>query len=117
MSMDGITAGLLLQAAQNGSSHDDIYNLYKNLQGERDAPTPEVIELVTSYIGRKCKLKYTSHVGIVKGPNTSDSGFYPGGRFPVYVTITHSDMETAIGKTFEYDLDQVQLLDEESKEK
>lgn len=114
MSFDGITAGMLLQAAQNGSSHDDIYKLYKDLQGDKDAPTPEVIELVTSWIGRKCNIKYTSHVGVVSGPNTSDCGFYPGGHFPVYVKITASGMEKAVGCTFEYDLDQIELIDEET---
>lgn len=116
MSFDGVTAGLLLQAASNGASQDDVYKLYKDLQGDRDAPAPEVIELVTSWIGRKCKVKYTSHTGVVKGPNTSDRGFYPGGRFPVYVTITASGMENAVGSTFEYGLDQVELIDEETKE-
>ena len=111
MSFDGITAGMLLQAANNGSSHDDIYKLYKDLQGNKDAPTPEVIELVTSWIGRKCKIKYTSHTAIITGPNTSDCGFYPGGRFPVYVTITASGMEKAVGCKFEYGLDQIELID------
>lgn len=112
MSMDGITAGILLQAAQNGSSQDDVYKLYKDLQGERDAPTPEVIELVTSWIGRECNVKYTSHKGIITAANTSDRGFYPGGRFPVYVKITSSGMEKAIGQTFEYGLDQIDFGEE-----
>ncbi len=112
MSFDGITAGMLLQAANNGSSHDDIYKLYKDLQGNKDAPTLEVIELVTSWIGRKCKIKYTSHTAIVVGPNTSDCGFYPGGRFPVYVKIIASGMPQAIGCKFEYDLDQIELEEE-----
>jgi hypothetical protein len=110
MSMDGITAGVLLQAALNGTSHDEIYKLYKDLQGERDAPTPEVIELVTNWIGRTCKIKYTSHIAEITGPNTSDRGFYPGGRFPVYVKIIKSGMENAIGSRFEYSLDQIELI-------
>lgn len=107
MSMDGITAGILLQAASNGSSQEDIYKLYKDLQGNKDAPAPEVIELVTSWIGRECKIKCTSHTGVITGANTSDRGFYPGGRFPVYVKITASGMDKAIGSTFEYGLDQI----------
>ncbi len=109
MSMDGITAGLLLQAAQNGSSQDDVYKLYKDLQGNKDAPTPEVIELVNSWVGRTCKIKWTSHIGEIVGANTSDRGFFPGGRYPVYVKITASGMENAVGSTFEYGLDQIVL--------
>lgn len=115
MSMDGVTAGLLLQATMNGQSHDQVYQLFKDLQGDRDAPTPEVIELVESWKGKKCKIKYTSHIGEVVGPNTSDRGFYPGGRFPAYVKILKSGMESAVGQVFEYGLDQVELLPEESK--
>lgn len=113
MSMDGVTAGLLLQATMNGQSHDQVYKLFKDLQGDRDAPTPEVIELVTSWIGRKCNIKLTTHKAVVLGPNTSEHGFYPGGRFPVYVRITHSSMPDAIGCKFEYGLDQIELLPEE----
>lgn len=109
MSMDGITAGILLQADSNGSSQEDVYKLYKDLQGNKDAPAPEIIELVTSWIGRTCKIKWTSHIGEIVGANTSDRGFYPGGRFPVYVKITASGMEKAIGSTFEYGLDQIEL--------
>ena len=112
MTFDGVTAGLLLQAANNGSSQEDVYKLFKDLQGEKDAPTPEVIELVTSWIGRTCKIKYTSHTGIITGANTSEHGFYPGGRFPVYVKITASGMEKAIGSTFEYGLDQIDFGEE-----
>ena len=41
MSFDGVTAGILLQATLNGTSQDEVYKLYKDLQGERDAPAPE----------------------------------------------------------------------------
>lgn len=111
MSFDGITAGLLLQAANNGASQEDVYKLYKDLQGNKDAPAPEVIELVTSWIGRACKIKHTSHTGIITDVNTSDCGFYPGGRYPAYVKITESGMKEAIGCTFEYGLDQIELID------
>ncbi|NTV78158.1 MAG: hypothetical protein HGA25_03190 [Clostridiales bacterium] len=113
MSMDGITAGLLLQAASNGNSQEDVYKLYKDLQGDKDAPTPEVIELVTSWIGSKCKILHTSHIGVVVRANTSETGLYAGGRYPAYVKITESGMERAVGCTFEYGLDQIELLPEE----
>lgn len=115
MSIDSVTAGLLLQAVKNGNSSDQVYQLYKEIQGERDAPAPEVVELVESWKGKKCKIKHTSHIGEVVGPNTSEHGFYPGGRFPVYVKILESGMESAVGQKFEYGLEQVELVPEEGK--
>lgn len=110
-SMDGFTAGVLLQTAMNGSNSDDIYKIYKDLQEDKDALTPEVIELVNSWKDKTCNIKFTSHKGIIKGPNTSSYGFYPGGRYPVIVKIIDSDMKKVIGKTFEYGLDQIELID------
>lgn len=109
MSMDGITAGLLLAASTNGAGNDEVYNLYKSLQGNNEAPAPEIVEMVKGWIGKPCKVRYTDHVGIVHGANESTSGFYPGGRFPVYVKITESGCEEAVGKVFEYSLEQVEL--------
>lgn len=110
MSMDGFTAGVLLQAAIEGNSPDQVADLYKSLKGTGDGPpSPQVVELVTSWIGKPCKVKHTSHLGVVHGVNTSSSGFYPGSRFPVYVKITESGMKDAVGSVFEYDLDQVEI--------
>ena len=98
MSMDGIAAGLLLQATMNGQSHDQVYKLFKDLQGERDAPIPEVIELVESWKGKKCKIKYTSHIGEVVGPNTSDR--FSENRFIVDKVFKLSDHNTLVSKRF-----------------
>ena len=60
-------------------------------------------------IGATVDVNCTSHFGEVVGYNERTGGFYPGTRFPVYVKITLSDMERAIGQTFEYGLDQLKM--------
>ena len=114
--MDGFTAKVLLEAAQNnianGKSNDGIIDFAKALN--KDAPNPptqEVIDLVTSWIGKPCKVKYTTHRGVVHGVNRSAHGFYPGGRSPVYVKVTESTEPDSIGTIFEYGLDQVEVTE------
>lgn len=114
MTIDTFTAATLLNAAINGADHDQLNKLHKSLQNENDAPSQELIDYVNSIVNRKCKIKATSHKGIIVRANLSTCGFYPGGRYPAYVRITESGMEKAIGNTYEYSLDQIELIDEET---
>jgi hypothetical protein len=49
--------------------------------------------------------------GLVERLNTSTRGFYPGGRYPIYVKIlTDTRPVDSVGKTFEYDIDQLEVI-------
>lgn len=110
MSMDSFTASVLFQAATNGSKPETIVALKDSLQCENDMPTQEQILQATIMVGSKCKIRHTSHKGVVVAINKSTSGIYSGGRFPVIVEITDSGMKEAIGRTFPYSLEQVELI-------
>lgn len=111
-SFDGFTAGVLLAAAQNPNARDSVYDLYKSLQNAGDAaPAPEIVKFIEDRIGKPCKVKSTSHIGVVHGVNMASRGFYPGSRYPIFVKITESTHERAIGDVFEYELDQVEIQD------
>lgn len=108
--MDTFTASVLVAATLNGADHESVVDLSRSLQNENDHPTSEQIEETRLMVGSKCKIKHTSHVGVVVGINRSKGGIYSGGRFPVIVEITDSRMKEAIGQTFPYSIEQVELI-------
>ena len=68
ISFDGFTAGVLLSAAQQPNSRNDIYNLFKSLQNADDsAPAPEIVEYIEARIGKPCTIKLASHRGCGSG--------------------------------------------------
>lgn len=111
MTFDAFTAEAMLQAATNTSknSSDQLADLYKNLKSKNDGgPSQADIDFFNTNKGKTVKILYTSHVGILHELNTSTHGFYPGSRFPFYVKMTAGP---AVDSIFEYDRDQVQLID------
>ena len=113
--IDSFTASVLTEHVKEGNA-DEVLALYKDLCTTHDGgPSDEVISLVTSLIGKKCKVKHTSHIGVVEGVNRSTGGFYNGGRYPVFVKITKSRRTSAVGKVFEYELSQIEIINKEKK--
>jgi hypothetical protein len=55
--------------------------------------------------GVKAKLSHTPEIGEVVGYNEAVGGFYPGSRYPVLIKFERG--------TFEYSLDQLELVDED----
>lgn len=106
--MDAATASILLGCIAQNPTEDNvskIHNLSKSLTGK--GPSEEARKFVQDNMGKKCKIKYTGHGGVIESLNECDRGFYTGDRYPVNVRITESSMAEAIGNLFEYDLDQI----------
>ncbi len=102
--MDSFTAGLLLQAVQKEpSSIDRIVDFGKSLKGA--GISPDMLKKVNAIKDKRCKVKGTTHVGYVVGPNMAKGGFYGGERYPVLVKVEST------GDTFEYDFDQVEVTE------
>lgn len=84
--------------------------------GEDDARTlEEQLKLAKSLfnVDDSVAIKHTGYTGIVTGYNERLGGLYTGARYPLFVKIVSSKNETykiAIGKVFEYSLDQVEKL-------
>ena len=111
MSIDAFTAQVMLEATANnpGQAQGAVADLYKSLISKEDGgPSQKDIDFFNQHKGKKVKVKYTSHEGVLHELNTSTGGFYPGSRFPFYVKMTAGP---AIGSIFEYERDQVQLID------
>lgn len=106
--MDGVTASALLGAVQGGGDVNQVADLFKAFNKFEGGPSQEAREFVAANLGKKCKIKGTSHEGVVHKLNESTSGFYPGHRYPVYVKITNGE---SIGTVFEYDLPQIEVLE------
>lgn len=112
MSVDAFTAQVMLEAAATnpGKSNEVLSDLYKNLTSKEDGgPSQKDIDFFNKHKGKKVKVKYTTHEGILYKLNTSTGGFYPGSRFPFYVKITNEGK--AQGCIFEYDAGQVELME------
>ena len=110
--MDGATASILLGCMVQNPIEDNIskiHDLSKSLTGK--GPSEEARKFVQVNMGKKCEIKYTGHIGIIEGLNENDRVFYTGDRYPVYVMITESSMPEAINSLFEYDLDQVIVIE------
>lgn len=66
-------------------------------------------------IGTKVKILNTDYIGEVDHYNESSGGFYPGYRYPIFVKITDCvtlKFKQFIGRTFQYSLDQLQIIDD-----
>ncbi len=112
MSIDAFTAQVMLEAAVNnpGKAEATLADLYKNFTSKEDGgPSQKDIDFFNRHKGKKVKVKYTNHEGVLHQLNTSRSGFYPGSRFPFYVKIASEGK--AQGCVFEYDADQVELME------
>ena len=111
MSVDTFTAQVMLQAVANnpGQTQDAIADLYKSLTSKEDGgPSQEDIDFFNEHKGKKVSIKHTTHIGHLIELNTSTGGFYPGSRFPFYVKMSEGK---AVGQIFEYDREQIQLLE------
>lgn len=112
-SIDSVSAGLLLQIAASPKNIDKAADLYKSFNKPEGGPSKEAIAFFNANKGKKCSIKYTDYIGEIVKLNTSDGGFYPGNRFPIYVKIlesTNGKYPEAVGQVFEYDLPQIQTL-------
>lgn len=110
MSLDSFTAACLLNAAASDGDINQIVDLGKSLQGKGDGgPSTEARNFFVQNHNKKCKIKFTSHEGVIFRLNEAISGFYPGSRYPIKVQITNGEAKGAI---FEYDLDQIELIEE-----
>ena len=115
MSMDKFTAEQLLTTLKNGGDNDSVADLYKQIKGvNEEGPTEEQVKFFIENEGKTVTIKGTSMTGLVVELNTSTRGFYPGGRYPIYVKIL-TDTRTehnSVGQTFEYGIDQLEDIQE-----
>lgn len=112
MSMDQFTAGQLLSALKNGGDSDGVATLYKQIKGaNEEGPNEEQVKFFLENEGKVVIIKGTGMSGIVTRLNTSTRGFYPGGRYPIYVKILTDNRteHNSVGQTFEYDIDQLEV--------
>lgn len=112
-SMDSVTANLLLQIASSPDKADKAADLYKSLSKPDGGPSVEAIAFFDANKGKKCAIKGTDYIGEIVELNTSEGGFYPGSRCPIYVKIlqsTNNKYPEAVGHVFEYNLPQIQVL-------
>ena len=113
MSMDKFTAEQLLSAIKNGGESEKVADLYKQINGAREeGPSKEQVDFFLENRGKVVAIKGTSMTGLVERLNTSTRGFYPGGRYPIYVKIlTDTRPVDSVGRTFEYDIDQLEVME------
>ena len=115
MSIDKFTAEQLLTAIKNGGDGDQVADLYKQINGaSEEGPTKEQVDVFIENQGKVVTIKGTSMTGLVERLNTSTRGFYPGGRYPIYVKILtdeRTNQFNAIGKKLEYDIDQLEVME------
>ena len=110
--MDTFTNAVLLkQLMDDPAKAAEIHDICKLLKGKANAPSTEQVEWFYANENKEVEVIHTPHVGTVSRLNTSTNGFYPGGRYPIYVVITKSAMPEAIGETFEYGIDQLKVLE------
>ena len=113
MSMDKFTAEQLLSAIKNGGDTEKVADLYKQINGaSEEGPTKEQVDFFIENQGKVVAIKGTNMTGLVERLNTSTRGFYPGGRYPIYVKIlTDTRPVDSVGRTFEYDIDQLEVME------
>jgi hypothetical protein len=107
--MDNFTTNVLLQVAN--TDQEFAADLYKELSsGGGNPPSEEQIKWFYENEGKLVNVG--GHVGQVVDLNTSSHGLYEGGRYPINVKIISSVRHpTAIGNTYEYDTDQLELVE------
>lgn len=105
--MDKFTANMLLEVAK--IDNDTGADLYKEFNVVEGGPTQEAYDFFIANKGKLVQINGTNMYGYVKELNTSTRGFYPGYRYPIYVKICKDERTefSALGKTFEYSLDQL----------
>lgn len=114
MSMDKFTAEQLITALKNGGESDKVADLYKQIKGvNEEGPTEEQVKFFIENEGKVVSIKGTNMTGLVVRLNTSTRGFYPGGRYPIYVKILSDTRQVdSVGRTFEYGIDQLEVLNQ-----
>ena len=81
-------------------------------EGEEAKLTESLEEAKRAFrVGDKVKILYASHIGEIVGFNEKLGGLYSGARYPVLVRITNSSMQRAVGKSFEYGIEQIKLIE------
>ena len=110
MTIDIATAQMLLEALKSTNNPHDVQALHKIVSSDNEGPTEEHAKFFIENKGKQVKIKHTDYVGTLVSLNTATGGFYPGGRYPYYVTIISGGMTSAIGKTFEYTSDCISLV-------
>lgn len=107
MAIDNFTASVLL--AQVGKvPNDTLADAYKTFAQEEGGPSQEAFDWFQENKGKTVTVNGTNHVAIVTSLNESTSGFYPGSRYPIYVTLNNGPY---IGQVFEYELTQLTLVE------
>lgn len=94
---------------------ENLLALYKEMQPEPNEKA-ELEKLLVKVreshpIGMFVNVNLTGHIGFVTSYNERLGGFYPGVRYPVNVDIVYSDLDKAVGCTFEYSADQLLPVD------
>ena len=108
MSIDSVSAGLLLGVAMSGGA-DTAHDLYKQMKDKNDGgPSDAARAFFEANKGKKCKVKWTSHEAIIHALNEATAGFYPGSRYPIKVKITNGE---SAGTIFEYDHEQIEVVE------
>lgn len=117
MALDTFTDHLLMETlkrrARTIEEVCDIANMLCNSRGS--GPSKEAIAFFEENKGKDVLINGTSYEGTIHGLNTATNGFYPGNRYPIYVMITGSSnpiWEKSVGSIFEYDIDQLTILEE-----
>lgn len=109
--IDPATASMFLQGIKETGYIDDGADLYKALTSKNEGgPTDEQRAWFEENRGKKVAVKDTAMRGVVRRLNEATTGLYPGSRYPIYVTITSGFDKVAIGGTFEYDTDQLEVI-------
>ena len=115
MTIDQFTSALLLAGVAQTGVENGYTPMVKDIMSKKHndkGPSQEVADLVTSWIGKKCTIKGTTYTAVVIRLNTAKGGLYPGGRYPVIVTIDNvPEHGKGAGYTFEYCLDQIEIKD------
>lgn len=86
MSYDKFTATACVNALKSGANPERIWDAVKGLNNQ-GGPSDEAIEWFKANEGKRVKVKTTGYIGTVEKLNTSNGGFYPGSRYPIYVRI------------------------------
>lgn len=106
----------VLPHCKNEEDLEQLAGLYKSVNKVKSGgPSQEAIDWYEKNKGKTVSIKHTDMEGIVTNLNTKTRGFYPGDRYPIYVKINkdgRTGQYNAMGSTFEYDLEQLILIEE-----
>lgn len=106
--MSDHTPELMLAAA---AAKQDITALYGVLSKNTGGPTVGAERWFNDHISRCVKITGTTYVGRVIALNESRGGIYSGSRYPIKVRIEQATNEQAVGKVFEYGIEQLVVID------